>query len=457
MVDAAAALVAGSAAYFVHFRHVPTVDRPYLAAVVALPLAWAVSLLMSRAYETRFLFAGSEEYRRVLNAAVFLTATIALVVYGTRDAGSQGFVLMSMPLLLGLGLAVRYAMRVTLTSRRSNGECMHRAVVIGNSRQVQAFARQLRREPLHGMHVVGCCLPADEIIGASVPVDVNLEVPVHGSFDDVVWAILQSDADTLIVLPSPDMDPAAMRSLSWKLEGTGVDLLLANAVLDITGPRTSIRPVDGLSLLHVEPAALTGARRVLKRALDVVLASLLLLFLSPLLAAVALVVRLSSNGPALFVQTRVGKDAKEFRLFKFRSMYIDAEQRLAELQDRNEHNGILFKIKNDPRVTPVGKYLRRFSIDELPQLFNVVRGDMSLVGPRPPLPREVAQYAHDVRRRLAVIPGLTGLWQVSGRSNLSWDDSVRLDLRYVENWSLGLDLVILLRTFIAVIRSSGAY
>ena len=452
-VDLQVGLAAGLAAYLLRFGQVPAPNWPYLVAAVALPIGWVLALLTNRAYETRFLFAGGDEYRRVLNAAIFLTAFIAIVAYCTNTAFARGFVLLSMPLVLGLDLGIRYLMRIALNRQRGRGLCMHRAVVLGTSRQVQAFTSQLRREPYHGMSVVGCCLPVDAAASDSDSVD----VPVYGSFDDVLRAILESGADTLIVLPSSDMDPAAMRALSWDLEGTGVDLVLANALLDITGPRTSIRPVDGLPLLHVEPAALTGARRVVKRIFDVVVSGLLLVCASPMLLMVALLVRLTSKGPALFVQTRVGKEGKEFRLYKFRSMYTDAEERLAELQHQNEHNGVLFKIKDDPRITKIGKHLRRFSIDELPQLINVFKGDMSLVGPRPPLPREVAQYADDVRRRLAVIPGLTGLWQVSGRSNLSWEDSVRLDLRYVENWSLSFDLVILLRTFLAVVRSSGAY
>ncbi|WP_084701226.1 sugar transferase [Cryptosporangium arvum] len=452
-VDLQVGLAAGLAAYLLRFGEVPAVNWPYLVAAIALSAGWCVALLMGRAYETRFLFAGGEEYRRVLNSAIFLTAFIAILAYCTNTAFARGYVLLSMPLLLSLDLGARHLLRMALTRQRRRGLCMHRAVVLGTSRQVQVFAQQLRREPYHGMSVVGCCLPVGVAVGDSDVVD----VPVYGAFDDVLRAIIDADADTLIVLPSPDIDPAAMRALSWDLEGTGVDLILANALLDVTGPRTSIRPVDGLPLLHVEPASLTGARRVVKRIFDVVVSGLLLVCASPMLLAVALAVRLSSKGPALFMQTRVGKDGREFRLYKFRSMYLDAEERLAELQHQNEHNGILFKIRDDPRVTKLGKHLRRFSIDELPQLINVLKGDMSLVGPRPPLPREVAQYAHDVRRRLAVIPGLTGLWQVSGRSNLSWEDSVRLDLRYVENWSLSFDLVILLRTFVAVVRSSGAY
>jgi exopolysaccharide biosynthesis polyprenyl glycosylphosphotransferase len=233
--------------------------------------------------------------------------------------------------------------------------------------------------------------------------------------------------------------------------------VVATSLLDVAGPRTSIRPVDGLPMLHVEPAELTGGRRLAKGAFDRILATLALIAVAPLLLGLAALVRLTSKGPAMFTQTRVGKDGREFTIYKFRTMYTDAEERLAELAAQNEHDGLLFKIRNDPRVTPVGRVLRRFSLDELPQLLNVFLGQMSLVGPRPPLPSEVAQYPEDLLRRLAVKPGITGLWQVSGRSNLSWEDTVRLDLRYVENWSLTFDLVILLRTATAIVRASGAY
>jgi exopolysaccharide biosynthesis polyprenyl glycosylphosphotransferase len=210
-------------------------------------------------------------------------------------------------------------------------------------------------------------------------------------------------------------------------------------------------------MLHVEHPRLHGGSRLIKEAFDRVGALALLAVFGPLLLTVALCVRLTSRGPVLFRQVRVGRDGSQFRIFKFRSMYLDAEARLAELRHLNEHDGVLFKIRDDPRVTRVGRWLRRFSLDELPQLLNVLMGQMSLVGPRPPLPSEVAAYAGDVRRRLAVKPGMTGLWQVSGRADLPWEEAVRLDLRYVENWSLSLDLVILLRTMTAVVRSSGAY
>ncbi|MFC7645746.1 sugar transferase [Streptosporangium lutulentum] len=222
-------------------------------------------------------------------------------------------------------------------------------------------------------------------------------------------------------------------------------------------PRINIRPVAGLPLLHVAHPDLDGARQLVKGVFDKVVAALALLALSPFLLVVAALIKSTGPGPVLFRQARVGKGGEEFTVLKFRTMVPDAEQIKRILTELNEGDGVLFKIRNDPRITPLGSWLRRYSIDELPQLFNVVRGDMSLVGPRPPLPEEVARYGTDVRRRLVVKPGLTGLWQVSGRSDLSWEESVRLDLRYVENWSLALDMQILWKTWSAVMRGSGAY
>ena len=232
---------------------------------------------------------------------------------------------------------------------------------------------------------------------------------------------------------------------------------MASSLVDVAGGRTTIRPVDGLPMLHVEHPNLSGAGRVLKALIDRLAAAVLLVALSPALAAIVLAVRAGSPGPVLFRQVRVGKDGREFVMYKFRTMHRDAADRVAELRHLNDYDDVLFKLRNDPRVTRTGRWLRRFSLDELPQLINVLRGQMSLVGPRPPLPEEVAVYPEDVRRRLAVRPGLTGLWQVSGRSDLPFEEAVKLDLRYVENWSFSLDLVILLRTLSAVCRATGAY
>ncbi|BCJ32958.1 hypothetical protein Athai_04610 [Actinocatenispora thailandica] len=277
-----------------------------------------------------------------------------------------------------------------------------------------------------------------------------------GTFADAGAAVAAAEADTVIVLSCPELDGVALRRLAWQLERVDVDLIVASALIDVAG-RTTIRPVDGLPMLHVDHARLRGSARAAKALVDRFGAALLLLVLAPLLAAVAAAIKLDSPGPVLYRQSRVGRDGAVFAIWKFRSMYVDADARLAELARLDEGAGVLFKIRDDPRVTRIGRYLRRLSLDELPQLVNVLVGQMSLVGPRPPLPAEVARYPADMLRRLVVKPGLTGLWQVSGRSDLPWEEAIRLDLRYVETWSLSLDLVILLRTVTAVVRTSGAY
>ncbi len=282
-------------------------------------------------------------------------------------------------------------------------------------------------------------------------------IPVLGSIGEVNSALLAVQADTVAVAASPVATAEALRGLSYQLDGTGVDLLVAPALTNVTGTRVSIRPMAGLPLLHLEEPELAGVRKLVKTGFDVLVALVLLILLLPVLLTIGLAVRLSSRGPALFRQERVGRAGAPFTVLKFRSMYDDAEARLAELRHLNDHDGVLFKLRNDPRVTPVGRVLRKYSLDELPQLVNVLRGQMSLVGPRPPLPSEVARYDGHAHRRLLVKPGITGLWQVSGRSDLSWEETVRLDLQYVENWSLGLDISVLAKTAIAVLRPSGAY
>jgi exopolysaccharide biosynthesis polyprenyl glycosylphosphotransferase len=275
--------------------------------------------------------------------------------------------------------------------------------------------------------------------------------------EDAPVAVTAAGADTVVVLSSPELDGVTVRRLAWALERDDIDLIVASALLDVAGGRITMRPVDGLPMMHVEHPNLTGPGRVFKAVFDTTVALAGIALLAPLMLVVAVLIRGDSAGPVLFRQQRVGREGRPFTILKFRTMYLDAESRLPELAQGNQHDGVLFKLPDDPRVTRVGRHLRRLSLDELPQLVNVVRGHMSLVGPRPPLPREVARYPDDMRRRLAVKPGLTGLWQVSGRADLSWEESMRLDLRYVENWSLSLDLVILLRTVSAVLRTSGAY
>ena len=456
-LDLGAVLVASVAALLVRFGGEEAELRggvSYAFVTVLLPVIWLAVLALSRCYEARFLGAGPDEFQRVLNASVRVTALVAVIALVGRLEVARGFVAIALPLGAILLLLGRLLARADLHRRRRLGWCSHRVLIIGTYDHVQDLAEQLRREPLAGLRVVGACVPAGQ--GQVRLADGHL-VPVLGGITDVEAALVASGADTVAVTASPGLQGEALRRLSYDLEGTGVDLLVAPALTNVTGTRISIRPVAGLPLLHLDEPELSGIRTVIKSAFDRTSALLGLLVLLPLLLLIALAVRLTSPGPALFMQLRVGRDGKPFWVWKFRSMYADAEARLEGLRERNEHDGLLFKVRDDPRITPLGRRLRMYSMDELPQLVNVLRGDMSLVGPRPPLPSEVAQYVGHTHRRLLVKPGITGLWQVSGRSDLSWEETVRLDLQYVENWSLGLDLTVLARTIVTVARGNGAY
>ena len=449
LLDVLAATIGAVVALLVRFG--ADANEIYLGATLLFPPVWLLSCASTRSYELRFLGTGSEEFRRVFDAGIRLLAAVALLSLAFQFDPARSYVLIAFPLTVLLGLLLRYAARQFLHRLRASGRCLHRVVVVGRERSCAELVRQLRREPFAGFSVVGACI--DRTQGPVVE-----GVPVVGTSSSVIEALKQTDADTVAVGAWSDFNQADLRRLSWELEGSGIALVVAPSLTDIAGPRIHIRPVAGLPLLHVEQPEFSGGRRLLKGSYDRLAALLVLLVGSPVLLALALAVRLTSRGGALFRQTRVGVDGRTFTMYKFRSMYVDAEERLADLQALNENaDGLLFKMRDDPRVTPVGKWLRRFSLDEVPQLLNVVKGDMSLVGPRPPLPREVAQYGADVRRRLLVRPGLTGLWQISGRSDLSWEESVRLDLHYVENWSLALDAMIIWKTVGAVLQRRGAY
>lgn len=458
-IDFLAALLGGLIAFGIRFRF-PSIggpwSTPYIVLSLGLPLLWTAALGLGRGYEQALFGVGSEEFRRILQAGFALTASVAILAYATKTDVARGYVIAALPLTTGFDLYGRYQLRRWLHQQRKNGDYMRRVVVVGHRAAVVDLIRQLRRERYHGMEIVAACLPPMLAAGDDAVAEVE-GVPVVGDFTGVGGAVEKTRACTAAVLACPEFDGAALRRLAWQLEKDEVDLVVAPALMDVAGPRTSIRPVAGLPLLHVEHPELAGGRRLAKTVFDRTSALLALVLLSPLLAFITVAIRAGTSGPALFRQVRVGRDGREFTVLKFRTMVVDAERRKAALVQLNDHDGVLFKIRDDPRVTRTGAWLRRYSLDELPQLINVLRGDMSLVGPRPPLPEEVAQYGDDVRRRLVVRPGMTGLWQVSGRADLSWEESVRLDLRYVENWSLTLDLQILWKTWSAVARGSGAY
>jgi exopolysaccharide biosynthesis polyprenyl glycosylphosphotransferase len=448
-VDLAVAMLAAVAATELRFG-----DRAgagYLVLSLLMPALWMTVLLVLGGYEKRFIGSGSDEFRRVLNAGVSLTAGLAIISYAANNELSRLYLVISMPAVVLLDLLARLMLRKRLHRLRKAGLCMSTVVAVGREAAVGALISELRREPHHGLMVVAACLANKDVV------DEIAGVPVVGDIDDAAEVVRQCGADTVAVLSCSEMDGVRLRQLAWQLEKTGTDLCVAPTLLDVAGPRTTIRPTAGLTLLHVDHPQLSGPRQVLKDLFDRCAAAIALILLSPLLLALAVMIRRSDDGPALFTQTRVGKNGEPFKIYKFRTMVVDAEERFSEVQTQNDNDGVIFKMYSDPRITTVGVHLRKWSLDELPQLFNVLIGNMSLVGPRPALPEQAALYADHVRRRLVVKPGVTGMWQVNGRSNLSWDETVRLDLRYVENWSLALDVQILWKTFSVVLKRSGAY
>lgn len=419
---------------------------------VLLPLGWLIVLWGNGAYDRRYLGLGTDEFKRVMRASVTVAASVSFLAFATKTALSRLSVATALVGAMVFILLARYIARFILhLVRKHAGHAAHRMVLIGTLPEALEVYTAVTRSPAAGLTPVAIHLTD----GYAAARGIETPVPIYAG-RDVLTLVREVSADTIAVCGSASAEPGELRRLAWQLEGTGVDLVVAPQLTDIAGPRVHIRPIEGLPLLHVEEPTLSGLAWLAKNSMDRVAAGVGLLVLAPLLAAIAVAIRISDPGPVFFRQPRVGHEGHTFRVWKFRTMYVDAEDRLAALVDQNETDGMLFKIRQDPRVFPVGRFLRASSLDELPQLINVLRGEMSLVGPRP-LPADDGDFLGDVRRRLLVRPGMTGLWQVSGRSDLSWDEAVRLDLYYVDNWSLAYDLSILWRTIGVVLARKGAY
>lgn len=424
---------------------------------IGLIIAWWIMLGAWNSRHSRILGAGADEYKRVAAASLWLFGLVAIFSYLLRIDTARGFVGFAFPVgLVGLLLA-RWLLRQHLNVDRLRGESMSKLLLLGGPSAVAHLASSLQRSKGAGYLPIAAYTPG---VHGEQHAEPESGLPILGSAPEtsaILEAIDFCRADAVAVSAGVQLHPHTLRQLGWELASRNVGLIMAPALTDIAGPRIHTQQVAGLPLIHVTTPTLDGGQRVAKRLLDVSLSTLLILASLPIMLFVALLVGWGGQGPILFRQIRVGMEGKPFYMLKFRSMVVNAEDMLADVSHRNEGDGVLFKIRNDPRITSVGRFIRKFSLDELPQLFNILTGSMSLVGPRPPLPLEVAAYEDDVRRRLMVKPGLTGLWQVSGRSDLSWQDSIRLDLYYVENWSLAGDLIIILRTVRAVFRSTGAY
>lgn len=426
----------------------------YLMVSLILICSWLISIAAFDTRDSRVVGVGAVEYKRVFDASLRLFGLLAIVALVLKLDVARGYVLTAFPVGVILLIGARWLWRQWLVKKRRAGGYSAQTLLVGSFASVGAVADQLARFPYVGMRAIGMCVPAAESLRRHPD---HPDIPVVGTIKDVAAAAKAVGADSVILTSTDALPPRTVRRITWSLEATGVDLAVAPALTDIAGPRIHTRPLAGLPLLHIEVPRYEGSTRWAKALFDFMGAVFALVVLSPVLLAIALLVKLSSPGPVFFRQERVGLNGVPFRMLKFRTMVADAEQLLAGLAADNEGKGLLFKLKDDPRITRLGRVLRRYSLDELPQFFDVLKGSMSIVGPRPPLPREVEKYEPHVRRRLLVKPGITGPWQISGRSDLNWEDGVRLDLYYVENWSLMGDLVLIWRTVKAVVSQRGAY
>nr|WP_243659651.1 sugar transferase [Streptomyces sp. BK205] len=411
------------------------------------------ALAVGRAWAPAVLGQGAEEFRRLGRSLFAATVVLALGGIALTSRNIKLWIFVAIPAIALVTMTARYVLRLGLHKQRKEGQCLRPVLAAGSPATVSDLINRTRKFPHLGWRVDGVCttegrgFDADELDG----------VPVVGQLTDVAKYVENDGYRVVAVTPDPYWTPERLQRLAWNLEGSEAEMVVAPVLMEVAGPRLHVDAVLGIPLLRVSMPTFTGGRRAIKAVVDRLGSAILLILFAPLMLLVGLLVVADSRGGAFYSQRRVGKDGREFTILKFRTMVVGADLARAELADRNEGAGLLFKMRRDPRVTRVGTVLRRYSLDELPQLFNVLTGSMSLVGPRPPLPEESAAYGPDIRRRLLVKPGLTGLWQISGRSDLPWEEAVRLDLRYVEDWSLALDAVILWKTLRAVLYGQGAY
>ena len=418
---------------------------------------WLLALKFDGAWDRRVVGNGSTEYKTVMRATLSTFGALAIAAFLLRMPVARGYMVIAFPCGLVLLLLGRLLWRRWLQVQRKAGGSLHRAVVVGERAKTGHVIQQIAAVPDTGYQIVGevttsnggptgCLRPIPDCIRRAV------------GYDEILPLIDETGSDTLILTSSDVLTPERTRQLGWQLDERDIELVVVPALTDIAGPRIHTRPVAGLPLLHISYPSMSGAKQVVKRTFDIVGSLALIVILSPVFAVVALGVKLTSPGPLLFKHERIGLNGEPFKMLKFRSMVVDADRQLTNLlAQQGTGDRPLFKVADDPRITPIGTFLRRYSLDELPQFFNVLNGSMSLVGPRPQVAGEVALYAEWDYRRLLVKPGITGLWQVSGRSNLEWEDAIRLDLYYVENWSLMNDLMILFRTVRAVVMTDGAH
>jgi exopolysaccharide biosynthesis polyprenyl glycosylphosphotransferase len=422
-------------------------DATYVFFALVVVVAWIAALFTLGAYDTRILGVGSEEFKRVVTASASVFGAVAIVAFAFKLDLSRGFVLITFVAGLTLILIDRWILRAWLRNERRYGHFLHRTIVIGTGERQAEIVDLLDRDPIAGFTVV------DVVEEPTAETD---QTDLDTWLDEVMARISLEEADTVAIAGSPAMGQEVIKKLSWRLEGPRIDLLVAPTLGDFAGPRVTMRMAADLPLLHLDEPQLTTSKRAIKRGLDIFFGIVLFILFLPFMLIAAFGIKLTSKGPIFYTHERVGRGGEPIIVTKFRTMYVGADQHRDEVIGAPDEK-IYERYKRDPRITPFGRFLRRWSIDETPQVVNVIRGNMSLVGPRPVLLDEIPLLGDADHRRHLTKPGLTGLWQVSGRKGVDWEDRMRLDLDYVEHWSPALDLVIVAKTFKAVLMGDGAY
>ncbi len=456
---------------FVHFWALPNANATFkpeklltlslnpVALSLSMFLLWILALVLIKSWNPRVAGTGIPEYIMTTKASVAVVAVLAFASLTFKVDVSRTFVFSSFA-TGAIALAMhRWSGRQWLLRQRRQGAYVKRTLLVGPPEQLLEMCKRLQENPLDGYAPVRAAVFRAAFTGKTeaqfAELGVDLVVYEESSAEDAQTYKI----DCVLIIGSDHMSAARLKQIGWALEGTTTELIVAPALVDFAGNRINSYPVAGMPFLHIETPRFEGFKYLVKTTFDFLFAAVAFVAVLPIMLVTAISIKLEDGGPIFYAQERVGQNGNAFKMFKFRSMLINADSMHAELRAKavDAVNKRMFKDPNDPRLTKVGKFIRRFSIDELPQIFNVMNGSMSVVGPRPPLASEVAEYDRHDHRRLLVKPGITGLWQVSGRSLLSWDETVRLDLYYVENWSLVGDILIILRTFKAVVDRSGAY
>lgn len=448
--DALAIAISLALSFWLRFGSDGEPQKTELLMPILVGLTWMLFLSLTDSRNRRVLAVGLQEYRRVIAAGLYTFGALAIASYLFKTEPSRFVFAMALPLGIGMLLVWRWFLRLQLTRARRHGRASVPAVLVGNRSHVHRVARDLSRRGELGI------VPAAAVYTDASAVSTANEPDLdHILISQVPGLVAGGHYGAVVVVDG--VTPAYSRSLTWSLERYPVEILFVSELFDMAGPRMTVQTMEGMDLVHVDLPRFTGWPLRAKRIFDIAFSSVALVMLSPVFLAIAVAIKLDDRGPVMFKQRRIGLNGKEFTIHKFRTMRTDAEQLLEQLRSQSIGNGVLFKMDDDPRITRIGRFLRKYSLDELPQFWTVLGGHMSVVGPRPHLAKELDEFPDEGLRRLLIKPGITGLWQVSGRSDLSLDDSIKLDLRYVENWSLIGDLVVILKTIKTMLVTKGAY